>query len=67
MIMDQQSYLIAMGTSAGTVLVYSIMQGDMVTTFKTENSTRITCLVWTKSANSLYAAGEVSLTINEIA
>eukprot|EP00090_Calanus_glacialis_P015613 TRINITY_DN2460_c0_g1_i2.p1 TRINITY_DN2460_c0_g1~~TRINITY_DN2460_c0_g1_i2.p1 ORF type:complete len:606 (-),score=281.26 TRINITY_DN2460_c0_g1_i2:53-1870(-) len=58
MSMDQQSDLVAMGTSAGTVLVYSIMQGDLVTTFKTENSTRITCLVWTKSANSLYAAGE---------
>jgi U3 small nucleolar RNA-associated protein 5 len=59
--MDQQSDLVAMGTSAGTVLVYSIMQGDLVTTFKTENSTRITCLVWTKSVNFLYAAGEVSL------
>ena len=61
MSMDQQSDLVAMGTSAGTVLVYSIIQGDLVTTFKTENSTRITCLVWTKSASSLYAAGEVSL------
>ena len=47
-----------MGTSAATVLVYSIMQGDLVTIFKMENSPRITCLVLSKSANSLYAAGE---------
>jgi hypothetical protein len=38
-----------MGTSAGTVPVYSIiMQGDLVTIVKTENYARITSLVWTK-------------------
>jgi WD40 repeat protein len=48
-----------MGTSAGTVPVYSIMQGDLVTIVKTENYARITSLVWTKKwANSLYAVGE---------
>ena len=37
-----------MGTSAGTVPVYSIMQGDLVTIVKTENYARITSLVWTR-------------------
>jgi len=55
---SQQSDLLAMGTSAGTVLVYSTIQGSMVTSFKTESSSRINSLVWTKSCNSLYAAGE---------
>jgi U3 small nucleolar RNA-associated protein 5 len=59
--MDQQSDLVAMGTSAGTVLLYSTMQGHLVTTFKTENSTKINCLVWTKSASSIFAAGEVMM------
>jgi U3 small nucleolar RNA-associated protein 5 len=59
--MDQQSDLVAMGTSAGTVLLYSTMQGGLVTTFKTENSTKINCLVWTKSASSIFAAGEVMM------
>jgi len=52
------SDLVAMGTTAGTVLVYSTMQGNMVTSFKTENNTRINSLVWTKSCNTIYAAGE---------
>jgi WD40 repeat protein len=47
-----------MGTSAATVLVYSIMQLDLITIFGMENSPRITCLVWIKSAYSLYAVGE---------
>jgi len=55
---SQQSDLLAMGTSAGTVLVYSTIQGSMVTSFKTESSSRINSLVWTRSCNSLYAAGE---------
>ena len=54
------SDLVAMGTTAGTVLVYSTMQGNMVTSFKTENNTRINSLVWTKSCNTIYAAGEVT-------
>ena len=54
----QQSDLVAMGTSAGTVLVYSTIQGDLVTTLKTENTSRINSLVWTKCATCIYAAGE---------
>ena len=34
-----------------------IMKGDLAT-FKTDNSTRITCLLLTKLANALYASGE---------
>jgi len=56
--LHQQSDLVAMGTSAGTVLVYSTIQGDLVTTFKTETSFRINSLVWTKCATRIYAAGE---------
>jgi len=56
--MDQSSDLVAMGTSAGTVLLYSTMQGDLVATFKTENATRINCVVWTRTGSSIYAAGE---------
>jgi len=52
------SDLVAMGTAAGTVLVYSTMQGNMVTSLKTENNTRINSLVWTKSCSTIYAGGE---------
>jgi len=56
---DQNSIdLVAMGTTAGTVLVYSTMQGNMVTSLKTENNTRINSLVWTKSCSTIYAGGE---------
>jgi len=55
---DNSSDLVAMGTAAGTVLVYSTMQGNMVTSFKTENNTRINSLVWTKSCSTIYAGGE---------
>ena len=47
-----------MTLNAANVLVYSIMQLDLITIFGMENSPRITCLVWIKSANSLYAVGE---------
>jgi len=52
------SDLVAMGTTAGTVLVYSTVQGNIVTSFKTENTTRINSLVWTKSCNTIYVGGE---------
>jgi len=55
---ENMSDLVAMGTTAGTVLVYSTKQGNMVTSFKTENNTRINSLVWTKSCNTIYAGGE---------
>eukprot|EP00092_Neocalanus_flemingeri_P016568 GFUD01017928.1.p1 GENE.GFUD01017928.1~~GFUD01017928.1.p1 ORF type:complete len:622 (-),score=257.62 GFUD01017928.1:219-2084(-) len=55
---QSKSDLVAMGTSAGTVLLYSTIQGDLVTTFKTENSARINSVVWNSSASSLYAAAE---------
>ena len=49
---SRQSDLVAKGTSDGTVLLYSTIEGELVTTCKTENSSK------TKSATFIYAAGE---------
>jgi len=57
---EKQNDLIAMGTSAGTVLIYSIIQGDLVTTFKpsTSTSSKVNGIAWTKDLSSLYAAAD---------
>jgi len=60
----EQSDLVAMGTTAGTVLVYSTMQGDLLTTYKTSNCARINCLTWSKSGDSAVYAGAEDGTVS---
>jgi len=58
LVTDNTSDLVAIGTSAGTLLIYSVRQGDLVTTMKKENSNKINSLVWANSGTSVFAAGE---------
>jgi len=58
MTLDNTSDLVAIGTSAGTLLIYSVRQGDLVTTINKENSNKINSLVWANSGTSIFAAGE---------
>ena len=50
--------LIALGTAAGSLLVYSATQGELVTVLKAEGLPSINSLVWTSSGSSIFAAGE---------
>ena len=50
--------LVALGTAAGSLLVYSATQGELVTVLKAEGLPSIYSLVWTNSGSSIFAAGE---------
>jgi len=50
--------LIALGTAAGSLLIYSATQGELVTVLKAESLPSIHSLVWTNSGASIFAAGE---------
>jgi len=50
--------LVALGTAAGSLLVYSTTQGELVTVLKAEGLPSIYSLVWTNSGASIFAAGE---------
>ena len=50
--------LVALGTAAGSLLVYSATQGELVTVLKAEGLPSIYSLVWTNSGASIFAAGE---------
>lgn len=52
------SDLIALGTTAGTLLVYSVKQGDIVTTFDVSNH-KVLCLTWSNSGNSVVCGTEL--------
>jgi len=49
--------LLALGTTAGTVLVYSITQGDIVTTFEVSNH-KVLCVAWSNSGNSVISGSQ---------
>jgi len=49
--------LIALGTTAGTVLVYSLTQGDIVTTFEVSNH-KVMCVAWSNSGNSVISGSQ---------
>lgn len=51
------SDLIALGTSAGSVLLYSVKQGDIVTTFDVSNH-KVLCLAWSNSGKSVTCGSE---------
>jgi U3 small nucleolar RNA-associated protein 5 len=51
--------LIALGTTAGTVLMYSVQLGDVVTTLEASLSTvRIQALAWSHSCKSIFVGAE---------
>jgi len=52
------SDLQALGTSAGTVVIYSVKQGDLVTSIKKENNSKINAITWTNNGSYIYAAAE---------
>jgi len=54
---SSSSDLIALGTSAGSLLVYSVKQGDIVTTFDVSNH-KVMCLTWSNSGRSVVCATE---------
>ena len=58
------SDLVAMGTSAGSVLVYSTIQANLVTTFQTDTAVKILSLCWSSEANEIFAGAEVNLDNN---
>lgn len=50
--------LVALGTRAGRVLIYSIKQGQMITSLKKDGGGSVNCLTWTNSGSSIYTGGE---------
>jgi len=56
---DSTADIIALGTSSGTVLLYSVAQGDTVTKFEAAApSVKINCVVWSNSSKSVIVAAE---------
>jgi len=51
------SDLLALGTSTGSLMVYSVKQGDVVTTFDVSNH-KVLCLVWSNSGKSVVCGSE---------
>jgi len=51
------SDLIALGTSTGSLMVYSVKQGNIVTTFDVSNH-KVLCLVWSNSGKSVVCGSE---------
>jgi len=52
------SDLQALGTSAGTVLLYSVKQGDLVASMKKENNSKINAITWSNNGCHIFAAAE---------
>lgn len=60
-VVQDSSDLVAMGTSAGSVLIYSVKQGDLVTSMTKENKSKINAVLWANSGGSIFAGGEDGL------
>jgi len=50
--------LVALGTTAGTVLVYSVSQGDLATVFSQGHTQRVNDVAWSDSGTDVWAAGQ---------
>jgi len=51
--------IIALGTSSGSVLLYSVNQGDVVTRFEAAPAdVKVNCVIWSNSSQSVIVAAE---------
>lgn len=57
MVEEETSKFLALGTSSGSLMVYSLSTTEVETTINSATSHSLTCLTWDKS-NGIYAGAE---------